>query len=201
LVAVVAAHVLALALLPKIRSDRSGTSEWNVQKPQALQLLDLPQAPIPGAPKTQPGLSHKKHPRSQHDVDIPGGPPPAAIAAPPPEKPSIDWTLEAERAARATVDRMVRSGQLKCDDSVDSNRGAILLLKCKRHAPKFAWDPEPKKAGFIGILPYVRLGKHCIVGLGFLGCAIGQLPEANGHLFDHMRDPDRDRSSVPDIDE
>jgi hypothetical protein len=201
LVAVVAAHLLALALLSKIRSNRSGTIEWNVQKLEALQLLDLPQAPIPGAPKSQPDLFHKKHTRSQHGVDIPGGPSPAGIAEPPPEKPSIDWNLEAERAASATIDQMVQHGEIKCDDSVDSNQRAILVLKCKKHTPGFAWDPEPKKAGFIGIVPYVRLGKHCLVGLGFFGCAIGKLPEANGHLFDHMRDPDRDRSSVPDINE
>jgi hypothetical protein len=39
-----------------------------------------------------------------------------------------------------------------------------------------------------------------VVGLGFFGCALGKKPEANGHLFDGMHDPDRQRSSVPDID-
>jgi hypothetical protein len=28
---------------------------------------------------------------------------------------------------------------------------------------------------------------------------VGKLPEASGELFDAMRDPDRERSSVPDV--
>jgi hypothetical protein len=44
----------------------------------------------------------------------------------------------------------------------------------------------------------VRIGKRCVVGLDFSGCQIGKLPEADGTLFDDMRDPDRPRGSVPD---
>ena len=72
-----------------------------------------------------------------------------------------------------------------------------LLPKCRKPKPPPEWEPQPKKAGFIGILPYVRVG-NCIVGLGFLGCTVGK-SEANGHLFDDMNDPDRPRSSVPDV--
>jgi hypothetical protein len=132
-------------------------------------------------------------------VDIPVGTSPAAITGLPPDKPLIDWNLEAERAARATVDQMAQHGEPKCEPSDAANHPGLLLPKCKQPVPGFAWDPQPKKAGFIGIFPYVRLGKHCIVGLGFFGCAIGKLPEANGHLFDQLSDPDRDRSSVPDL--
>jgi hypothetical protein len=39
------------------------------------------------------------------------------------------------------------------------------------------------------------------VGLGFFGCGFGKPPEANQHLFDAMRDPDRPHSSVPGPDE
>jgi hypothetical protein len=190
-----------LALLSKMRLSRPETVGWHGQKLEALQLLDLRQAPIPAVPKSRPDLLHKRHTRAQDGAEIPIGPPPAAISELPPEKPSIDWNLEAERAARATVDRIAQQAKPKCDDWDASNQPGVLLPKCKKHVPGLRWDPEPKRAGFIGIIPYVRLGKHCIVGLGFFGCAIGKLPEANAHLFDHMRDPDRDRSSVPDIDE
>jgi len=37
------------------------------------------------------------------------------------------------------------------------------------------------------------------VGLGFFGCALGDLPKANGRLFDDMNAPDRDRNSVPQV--
>ncbi|HYL70687.1 MAG TPA: hypothetical protein VEY89_05230, partial [Candidatus Dormibacteraeota bacterium] len=45
----------------------------------------------------------------------------------------------------------------------------------------------------------MRLGKRCILILGLVGCALGAAPAANGHLFGDLKDPDRDRSSVPDI--
>jgi hypothetical protein len=51
----------------------------------------------------------------------------------------------------------------------------------------------------MGLIPYVRLGKRCVIALGAFGCAIGKLPEADGTLFDDMRDPNRPTSSVPDI--
>jgi hypothetical protein len=49
-----------------------------------------------------------------------------------------------------------------------------------------------------GGLPYMEIGKRCAIGLGFFGCGIGELPPPNGHLFDGMDDPDRERSSVPE---
>jgi hypothetical protein len=201
LLAVIAAHLLVLMLLSRTRPNRSEGVGLNVQQPEALQLLDLASAPIPAVPKSEPNLSHKKRLRPQHDADIPLGPPPGTIAEIPPDKPSIDWGLEAERVAKATADQMAQHGEPSCDDFYASKEPGLWLPKCKKRIPGFAWDPEPKKAGFIGIFPYVRLGKHCIVGLGFFGCAIGKLPEANGHLFDHMDDPDRNHPSVPDIDE
>ena len=50
----------------------------------------------------------------------------------------------------------------------------------------------------MGPLPYLRIGKRCIIILPFFGCGIGELPKANGHLFDGMSDPERQKSSVPD---
>ena len=55
------------------------------------------------------------------------------------------------------------------------------------------------RAGFVNGLPYIRLSKRCLLVVGFIGCALGPMPEANGHLFDGLKDPDRDRNSVPDL--
>lgn len=69
-------------------------------------------------------------------------------------------------------------------------------------APKaqpFGWDPSPNRVGIAGGLPYVELGKRCALGFGFFGCGVGKLPAANGDVFDGMDNPDRDRSSVPDV--
>ncbi|HEY2662944.1 MAG TPA: hypothetical protein VGI47_01290, partial [Candidatus Binataceae bacterium] len=72
---------------------------------------------------------------------------------------------------------------------------------CHRYRKPDPWSPEPKKFGFAGALPYMRLGKHCVIGLGFFGCGVGPFPEANGHVLDDRRDPDRPRSSVADPNE
>lgn len=64
--------------------------------------------------------------------------------------------------------------------------------------PQFAWDPEPKTVGlYHHWLPYLRLGSHCIVTLGFFSCTLGDLPKANGHLFDSLRD--RESTPPPDV--
>ena len=105
--------------------------------------------------------------------------------APPPSH-AIDWRAEGERSARIIVEQS------------QSNR---TRQQPREQKPSFEWHPEPRKAGFSGLLPYVRLGKRCMLGLGFFGCAIGELPKADGTLFDDMGDPDLRRSSVPVADE
>jgi hypothetical protein len=37
--------------------------------------------------------------------------------------------------------------------------------------------------------------------MGIIGCPVGAAPQANGHLFGDLKDPDRERSSVPDVNE
>lgn len=109
--------------------------------------------------------------------------------------PPIDWYREAEAVAEATIRQGAQPGPRRF-----GQQPATPYQKCKRReSPE--WTPEPKRAGFAGGLPYVRVGERCIVGLGFLGCALGKLPEANGQLLAGMNDPDRPSSSVPDIED
>ena len=70
---------------------------------------------------------------------------------------------------------------------------------CRQSNVKAPWNKELRRAGFIGGLPYVRLGKRCLVGLPFFGCAIGHLPEADSQLLADMGNTDRARSSVPNF--
>jgi hypothetical protein len=108
---------------------------------------------------------------------------------------AIDWNLEAARSARAVVERGAKSREKHIGEHPPSP------FREKKKPKEFEWNPEPKKAGFAaGFIPYVVIGQRCVVGLGFFGCALGKKPEANGHLFDGMHDPDRQRSSVPDVD-
>jgi hypothetical protein len=68
---------------------------------------------------------------------------------------------------------------------------------CKKEIVAKDWRPQPKRAGFVGIFPYVRVGK-CIIGLGFWGCMV-QTPSPDGTLLEDFRNPDRPVSSVPDL--
>jgi hypothetical protein len=111
-------------------------------------------------------------------------------------QPPTDWDLQADLAAQDIVSDLVKGEKRKCSDSPTR---PPWLGPCTRWG-HFAWSEEPKRAGFQSGIPYLRLGKGCVLVLGFVGCAFGA-SKANGHLFDDLRDPDRDRSSVPDLSE
>ena len=110
---------------------------------------------------------------------------------------AIDWRREAERSAQAVVERGAKS----VEKHIGEHPPVPSAFQKKKPPKEFPWDPEPKKAGLAaGFIPYVVIGQRCVVGLGFFGCALGKKPPANSHLFDGMHDPDRQRSSVPDVD-
>lgn len=72
---------------------------------------------------------------------------------------------------------------------------------CESPKSSFVWNPEIPHAGFTKTpipLPFVQLGKRCIVGLGFFGCNLGDLPEPNSHLFDDVKEGKTVKSSIPD---
>ncbi len=70
---------------------------------------------------------------------------------------------------------------------------------CKPRDSSFERGRDEKRAGLLP-LPYVRVGKRCIVGLGFFACNLGELPKPNTHLFDDMQQGKTPDSSVPDPD-
>ena len=108
--------------------------------------------------------------------------------------PHIDWDREAERAGRSGASLLAPKDR-NCEDAP---RPGSMLPRCTHPGRKFEWNPEPKKIEFSGGLPYVHVGKLCVIGLGFFGCGIGDPPAPNGHLFDRMRDPDRAKDPVTD---
>jgi hypothetical protein len=191
---VIGGHVLILILLSRPQPRGTEIPDSDSQYVSTLLLLDVtPPATRLAARNSTPSLSNLTQAREHLNPDESVSS--TAIDALPAESP-IDWHLEAERAARASAE----STAPKDDRCRPSDRPGSLLPKCRNSKRPWEWDPEPKRFGIEGLLPYVRLGKRCVVGLGFFGCAIGTLPEANGHLFDDMNDPDRPRSSVPDVD-
>ena len=110
---------------------------------------------------------------------------------------AIDWFEQAARAAANTASRFTDSiGQ--CNEKGDP---ASKLPPCPARPGDFEWSPQKQRVGVDRGLLYFRPTERCVVGFGIAGlvggCSIGK-EEANGHLFDGMKSPDRP-SSIPDI--
>lgn len=203
---VVGGHVLFLLVLS--RTDSSSVRS----PPEEIVSIDLSIAPPPldrqdekaldAAEKRTPGGVSKPKPQnaiapasgsdadSEQEAVSPESPHPLASGS------AIDWSAEAQRSAR----RAAAAGKGLLPRAFGTIPESP-YRPCAKRESSFTWDPEPKRAGFAGGLPYVRLGKRCIVGLGFFGCEVGALTPANGTLLDDMTTGNRERSSVPDIDE
>lgn len=102
-----------------------------------------------------------------------------------PQRSKMDWYHAADDVARslASVQRPQShpgSGELPKSPYRD----------CAQQ-PRFAWDPQPTVVGLDHhLVPYLRLGKWCVISLGSFGCAFDDFPAPNGHLFDPIRERD-----------
>lgn len=203
-VIVIGGHVLLMMVLtfdsarPRIR----GVSEPESSEPTILMFLDLPppeeeepaQQPQPErTPLTRPRERTVASASSDTAITLPPG-----EADSPATRSSVDWYRQAEEVAKDHADELMAYNKTPCAPD-QSDRSGSLLEKCRKRVKPHEWQPEEGRFGMSGLLPFVRLGKRCAVGLGFFGCALGKLPEADGHLFDDLQDPDRQTSSVPDI--
>jgi hypothetical protein len=184
-------HALMLLALIRARPEHRALAE-----DQALTLIFIPEvlrrihlAPLPPITSTP-------RPMRAEDAAPPGMPATAqGSASPVSPAPAIDWQREAAQSAAVTVDEEIRRETRRCSSS---DTDPAWLPKCNRPAqPDFDWAPP--RAGFSGGLPYVRVGEKCVVTIGLFACAFGGDPPVNGDLFESMRDPERDRSSVPDV--
>jgi hypothetical protein len=126
---------------------------------------------------------------------VPGPPTVAAPTAAAPQAeplPPIDWAAEQDQVAESKGRENWKQLSQHCRDAEALH---IHPPECHRYVAPEPWEPEEKRFGLAGPLPYVRLGQ-CVLGLGFWGCAVGK-PPPNGHRLEGMRDPDRP-SSMPD---
>ena len=186
--AIVGVHVGVIALLVEARLHFRTSS---APEEEPLYVRYFPPAPL--TPLPSPDTNGLRLPSAPHAERFSSQPVPPSLFVPEPVEPP-DWDRDAHSVADSVVSDLARREHRKCDDS---DKPGSWLPKCKRHTPAFGWSDQ-HRAGFTSEgLPYVRLGKRCVVVMGLLGCALGALPEANGHLFDGLKDPDRDRSSVP----
>ena len=184
-------HIVFLLLLAGLIDRRRLTAPADTT---VLVLMDLelqrPVAAAPGPPgRPRPAGAPAPAPSTAiSEPPVPSGAP-GGTSAP------VDWSGEATRAAAAASGRLSTQSQQECHP--EDRRGPLPAHCLQPRAPA-PWEPEPARAGFSGGLPWVRIGKECIVGLGFFGCALDP-PPANGHVLDEMKNPDRLRSSVPDV--
>ena len=196
---VVVGHLLLIAAFQYLTKRNDDTNTIVDTQRRSLLILIEPE-PVQPAVADAPREQSAAAVQSVIPADVEKVRPSTAITAPPsaspePEAPPpqapIDWHAQGERAARITAEKLGQSEHRPFGQPRQRSRPAD-------QPRQFEWDSEPDTIGFSGLLPYVRIGKRCVVGLGFFGCAIGKLPEANGDLFEGMRDPDRPQSSVPD---
>jgi len=191
---VAAGHLLIVLALV----HPEGSAERHAPDPGPLLLLDLTRerpnaAPFIARRRAIPNPGGERAPATTHapGSDVPSG---ESSESPAAEAP-IDWYGEGEQVAGSQGAALLQELKRVCDEA--ALRGEH-PPECRKYKKPDAWQPEPRKFGLAGGLPYVRLGKRCIAGLGFFGCGFGKLPEANSHLFDDMHEPDRPRSSAPD---
>ncbi|MGH8288030.1 MAG: hypothetical protein ACREV7_03260 [Steroidobacteraceae bacterium] len=181
--AVLIVHGLLILLF--LRADRGTKANppQEIVRTGILYLLSLsrqrPQArsPTRAAPRRRRGKSLT--PTVAH----------APAVAMPPEAPNISVSNRSKLDWHETADEVARSLTSRHGTKVHPGSGEhppSPYGDCEPR-PQFAWDPEPKRVGLIDHwLPYLRLGDHCIVSLGFFGCVVGQLPGANGRLFERV---------------
>ena len=148
------------------------------------ERIEPPMPDQADAPTPTPGTVRRRRREAAAEA-VPTGQPPAATA------PTLDWHAAAERAAqRATA------GALNPTRAFDSPESPY--RDCQRKKNNFEWKPDARRTGWANGLPYVRMGKRCVVGLGFFGCAVdSELPPADGELFEDMGTANQMDGSVP----
>ena len=156
----------------------------------------------PNIPPEQPERVEKTDHRPRAAIARGVAAEPRAAAAAVPMRPSEpgavrvpDWNLEAQSVAQSMAPRLINELQHRC--ATAERLAQAPPVGCSKDSFEKHWQPEPKRAGLVGIFPYVRLGR-CIIGLGFWGCAV-QEPSPDGTLLEDIRNPDRPASSVPDL--
>jgi hypothetical protein len=180
--AALAAH--AVVLWSAVVADRARRGERAEDRALAVRILALPVPPSAPAPPART----PRTPRQPGPTPVSPAAPDAApaVAAPAP----IDWDAAAASAARAAVDAQVATGTYR--DLAGAPPAVRAWLEAEHLTPARPGLPwrharvEFTPEGF----PIIRINDHCVSlpMLAFLVfCKLGRI-EADGHLFDHLRD-------------
>jgi hypothetical protein len=197
--AVVVLHVLLVALLMsgvrlRVDPDQEGRVFVSLWFPVVERMLPeaLPESsPSTPAPRsTTPGSAVRVVEESAAETTPVET---AAISTPTP-LPAVDWSRQGTLAAQRAAAKAAQGEQKTFSPSP-----VTIPEPCKPKKSSMAWNgQEDRKVVWAGPLPVFKVGKRCIVTIGFFACNLNEIPEANSHLLDDMRKPDRATSSVPD---
>jgi len=192
--AVLVVHGLLILLL--LRADRGakGNPPQEAVRTRILYVLNLPRQPA----QARTRAPTRRRPRKSRIPIVARTP---AVATPPvapkvavPYRPELDWHEAAAAVARSLT--RGRGTQVHPESGEDPPSPYVDCAP----PPQWAWDPQPKRLGLIDHwLPYLRLGDHCIVSLGFFGCVVGHLPEPNGQLLDRVVAGETRKISTPGV--
>jgi hypothetical protein len=181
-VAVLLVHVPLVLLF--LGADRSAKGDHPQQDVRAdiLYLLRLPQHVSEARGPTQETVRQLPKPSLSQigsgtlTITMPEAPNVSV-----PYRPKPDWYRTAEEVAHSLTSASKTNVHLATGEYPHSP-----YRNCK-HQPQFAWHSQPTMVGLDHhLVPYLRLGKYCVIALGSFGCAFGDLPPPNDHLFDHI---------------
>lgn len=189
LAVIVAAHVLFLEMLMRNGKLHIRLSSQDSERGELFffEIPPLQEEPIaPSKPEQAARPPRARVPEASNAITLP------REEELPPDA-DIDWFGDAADVAREGLDKSTGPKPRAFGEQPRSPYD-----KSKKRKPGYEWQPEEKKAGFAGPIPYFRIGKRCIVVPPLFGCIVGKLPKGGGATLDEIRDPDRPRSSVPD---
>jgi hypothetical protein len=193
--AILAGHGLLLVIVLRIENQArisspeiagAGSFVWLSLSPPIVESVAI--QPVPVTPRA---LHRARQPESPLQIQ--------PITAPV-TTPRVDWSHEAAVSGAAIADAEATAAS---KPGTFSPPPRVVRKPCQPKKSSMEWkEPRVGMAGSEGglHLPFVAVGKRCVIGLGFFGCNLGELPEPNSHLLDDMHDPDRSRSSIPAVD-
>ena len=188
LTAVLLGHTAVILVV--VRADRDRRIADAAAGRTALRLIRLPARILESPPRLPAPTRSSGRTRSPLPPPLDLAPFPAVIQP----LPRIDWARAAELAAQngvAELEQQARYRDLAALSAALSpaQREWLKQQQLEPVAPGIRWAPARVEVTPEG-LPIIHVNDHCIVipMLAFLMfCHIGHI-EANGHLFDHMRD-------------
>ncbi len=185
LLAVIIGHIAVILLLLRASRPEDSASTSRYEPMVLLFLRD--RAPVavaaPRAPKVLPPAKPAE----------PGEAPSTRAAAPTAPstsaQPPIDWQHEAEVAAQNGVAAAQNERDYRDLSALSPEQLSwVRQNHMQRAPPGIAWTHPRFEFDRTTGLPILWINDHCVLVTVFVFCGIGHI-EANGHLFDHMRDP------------